>query len=330
MIAKVLIENPSEEQFREVRRSLITGTDIGSILGMNPFGTRYGTALEKKGKIAAKEENEAMWLGKQSEPHILMAFSRKMGRRVRPNRSVFVHPEREWMGATPDAFVDEPEEGVEAKLVGLGAVRQWGESGSPEVPPSHYLQCMWYMAVTGLDRWWLVPQIGTRLQQHPIERDEKVITSLIGAAEEFRNRYVLTDELPEPGADDVERVTALYPVSTEGVVEETPEIRSLVRVLAAARLEQEIAERVVRDARAKLEAVLGEKEKLKGSDFTISWRSAKPKQVVDYEEVVVSAISKLPAKYSTEVQKLVFAHTTTRPGVRIFRTSGALFEKGGE
>lgn len=330
MIAKVLIENPSEEQFREVRRSLITGTDIGTILGLNPFNTVYGLVLEKRGRIAPKEENEAMWLGKQSEPHILAAFAKKMGRRVRPNRSVFVHPEHDWLGGTPDAFVDDPEEGLEAKLVGFGSARSWGESGSSEVPPFYWAQCMWYMALTGLERWWLVPQLGTKVQQHPIERDDKVIASMIAAAQDFRSRYILDEALPEPGADDVERVSALYPTSSEGIVEETPDIRPLVESLATARVAYDAAERAVRDARAKLEAVIGEKEKLKGTDYTISWKSSKPKQVIDYEEVVVSAISKLPQKYSIEIQKLIPQHTTTKPGARIFRPMGQLFDKGGE
>lgn len=322
----VLVEQPTDEEFREVRKTLITGTDIGTILGLSPFGTRYSLALEKRGLVPPRDENEAMWLGKVSEPHILEAFRRKMNRSPRPNRSIFINRDRTWMGATPDAFLSDPEEGLEAKLVGLNGARDWGEPGTEEVPMTYWTQCQWYMAVTGLEAWWLIAQIGTKTQVHPIHRDDAMIARMIEAGEEFRSRFILSDELPEPTGDDLETLTKQFPVSTEGVIEETPEIRALVEALAKARSEEAGVKAAVADARAKLEAVIGEKEKIKGSDFTISWKSGKEKKVVDWEEVVVDAIEKLPQKYSTEVQKMVFARTKTVPGSRYFRPTGPLFK----
>lgn len=327
MDAIALIEHPSEEEFRAVRKTLITGTDIGVILGLSPFSTRYELALEKRDKVPPKEENEAMWLGKVSEPNILAAFARKMGRQPKPNRTIFVNAERQWMGATPDAFLSDPEEGLEAKLVGLGGARDWGEPGTEEVPATYWVQVQWYMAVTGLEKWWLVAQIGTKTQNHPILRDDAMIGRMIEAAEEFRSRFILSDELPEPTGDDLETLAKQFPVSTEGIVEETPEIRGLVQALAEAKAKEAAVKAAVADARAKIEAVLGEKEKIKGSDFTISWKSSKEKKIVDWEEVVVDAIQKLPAKYSQEVQKMVFSRTKTVPGPRFFRTSGPLFKE---
>ena len=324
----VLVERPTEEEFREVRKTLITGTDIGVILGLSPFSTRYELALEKRGKVPPKEENEAMWLGKVSEPNILAAFARKMGRSPRPNRSIFVNVERPWMGATPDAFLADPEEGLEAKLVGLGGARDWGEPGTEEVPMTYWTQCQWYMAVTGLPKWWLAAQIGTKTQNHPILRDEIMIGRMIEAAEEFRNRFLLSDELPEPVGDDLETLAVQFPTSTEGTIEETAEIRALVEALAKAKAEEAGVKAAVADARAKIEVILGEKDRIKGSDFSITWKSGKEKKVVDWEEVVVDAIEKLPAKYSQEVQKMVFARTKTVPGLRYFRTSGPMFKEG--
>lgn len=327
MDAVVLAENPTEEEFRSARKTIITGTDMGAILGLSPFQTRYGLALEKRGLVPPKDENEAMWLGRVSEPNILAAFARKMGRAPRPNRSVFVNKERPWMGGTPDAFLSDPEEGFEAKLVGLHGAHDWGEPGTEEVPMTYWTQCQWYMAVTGLKRWWLVGQIGTKTQNHPIERDDAMIGRMIEAAEEFRSRFILADGLPEPTGDDLELLTKQFPTSTEGIIEETPEIRALAEALAAAKASKAAADSAVSDARAKLEAVIGEKERIKGSDFQISWKGGKEKKVVDWEEVVVDAIEKLPAKYSQEIQKMVFARTKTLPGPRFFRTSGPLFKE---
>lgn len=322
----VLVENPTDEEFREVRKTLITGTDVGVLMGLSSFNSRYGLALEKRGRVPPKEENEAMWLGKVSEPNILRAFERKMNRSPRPNRSIYINRDRTWMGATPDAFLFDPEEGLEAKLVGLGGAYDWGEPGTEEVPLAYWAQCMWYMAVTGLDVWWLIAQIGTKTQIHPIHRDNAMITRMIEAADEFRSRFLLADELPEPTGDDLDTLAKQFPVSTEGIIEETPEIRALAEALAEAKSKKAAVDAAVADARAKLEAVIQDKERIKGSNFTISWKSSKEKKVVDWEEVVVDAIEKLPQKYSTKVQKLVLARTRTVPGPRFFRTSGPLFK----
>lgn len=325
--ARVLVENPTPEEFHATRRELITATDIGAILGLNKYKSAYAVALEKKGLLPAQEDNDAMWLGRQTEPIILAAFERKMGRKARPNRSILASAENPWMGCTPDGYTFDPEEGLEAKLVGYGNSKLWGEPGTEDVPAMYWTQCQWSMGVTGLDRWWLIGMLGTKVQVHPLERDQATIYKMQQAAKEFREKYLLTDAMPDPTSADVDTVTSLYPISTDEEIAETPEIRALAELLAEARIDKAIAEKAEKDARAKLEALMQEKAKIKGSDFSISWKQAKGKSVVDYEEVVVEAVSKLPTKYSIEIQKMIPRFTKQIPGSRIFRPTGDLFKK---
>ncbi len=325
--ATVLADNPSHEQFLAIRKTKVTGSDVSTLLGLNKYNSLYGLVLEKRGLVPPKEENEAMYLGKCSEPHILEAFARRTGHKIRPNRSIFASEQHPFAAATPDGFAADDTFGIEAKLLGLHSAKEYGESGTGEVMTSHYLQVMWYMAVCRLDLWYIVAQAGTRISVHPIERDEPLIYRLIEAGKEFHARYIIGNETPDPTHQDVDTVTSLYPISTDEEIAETPEIRALAELLAEARIDKAIAEKAEKDARAKLEALMQEKAKIKGSDFSISWKQAKGKSVVDYEEVVVEAVSKLPTKYSIEIQKMIPRFTKQVPGSRIFRPTGDLFKK---
>jgi putative phage-type endonuclease len=327
--ATVLAENPTEETFREVRRGIVTGTDIATILGLNPYSSLYTLALEKKGKLPPKDENDAMWIGKQLEPTILALFGRKMGRRVRPNRTIYISKEFPWAGGTPDGFTEDPLEGVEAKAVGVRSAHQWGESGGDEVPVHYWIQAQWYAGVCGGLPWNLVALIGTQGQVHPIPFDAEVFGRMIEAGRDFREKYMLTDDLPEPGADDIEAVAKVFPRSQEAELMATPEIQALAEALAKARIAKAEAEAGEKEIRARLMAAMGEKSRIKGSDFSLSWKNNKDSIRTDFEKALEKAYARLPQKYADELGKIVSEFTRPIPGPRVFRVSGALF-KGGE
>jgi len=326
--ATVLSENPSHEEFLAIRKTKVTGTDVATLLGFNKYNSLYGLVLEKRGLVPPKEETEAMWLGKVSEPHILEAFARRTGHKIRPNRSIFASEQHPFAAATPDGFAADDTFGIEAKLIGLNSAKEYGESGTAEVMTSHFLQVQWYMAVCRLDLWYIVAQAGTRISVHPIERDQALIYRLLEAGQEFYDKYIVGTETPEPGADDVDTVSSLYPFSTDDEIPETDEIRALAMSLAEARLAKSVAITDEKAARARLEALMKDKGKIKGSDFTISWKKSKDSTSIDYEEVVVEAIAKLPSKYSIEIQKMIPKYTKQTPGSRVFRPTGELFKKG--
>lgn len=322
-----LVTNPTEEQFHAVRRDLITGTDIATVLGLNPYSTAYSLALEKKGKLPPREESDATWVGKQLEPTILALFSRKMNRKVRPNRTIYAHPDHLWAGGTPDGFTDDdgPLEGIEAKAVGVQASFGWGEAGTEDVPVWYFTQVHWYSGICGGIPWNLIGLMGTKGQVHPIAPDADMFARLLAAGREFREKYLLTDDLPEPGAGDIETVARLFPRSQEAEMMETAEIRVLVEAYAKARVEKAAIELAEKDAKARLMVAMGEKSSLRGDDFRISWKNNKDSVRVDLEKAFDKALTKLPAKYADELQKIVAEFTRTVPGPRVFRPYGALF-----
>lgn len=327
--ANVIAENPTHEEFLAIRRTKITGSDVAAILGLSPYSSAYNVALEKKGKLPPKEDSTPMRLGRRAEPQILDEFCLCTGFKVSPNKKIFASAEHEWASATPDAIFDDESAGAELKLVGFRTAHLWGESGTADVPVTHFLQCLWYMGVMGLPKWYLVGQLGTSIQTHPIDRDDTILASVVTACKEFYDRYVIGDETPEPGAGDLEIVGKLFPRSEEGELLESPEIRVLVEAHAKARIDLAAAKADKEGTQAKLEAILGSKSRIKGSDFSISWTNNKHSIRTDFEKALEKAYARLPQKYADELGKIVSEFTRPIPGPRVFRVSGALF-KGGE
>lgn len=102
------MEQRSPEWF-EARKGKITGSMVGAILGLNPWMTRddamrsmvraqLGAESEFKGNIATE-------YGVKNEPNALRDYEMISGKFVE-EVGFFVHPEYDWLGASPDGIID--------------------------------------------------------------------------------------------------------------------------------------------------------------------------------------------------------------------------------
>lgn len=101
------MEQRSKEWF-DARRGKLTGSNVGAALGLNPWQTPqdlirkmvreyHGAEPEFTGNIATN-------YGQEHEPLALMDYLGKTGNHVE-ECGVFVHPEHDWLGASPDGLI---------------------------------------------------------------------------------------------------------------------------------------------------------------------------------------------------------------------------------
>lgn len=102
------MEQRSQEWF-DARRGKLTGSNVGAALGLNPWKTPedlirqmvrdyHGAESEFTGNIATE-------YGNQHETLALMDYLGKTGNQV-DECGFFVHPECDWLGASPDGTID--------------------------------------------------------------------------------------------------------------------------------------------------------------------------------------------------------------------------------
>lgn len=135
---------PGSPEWHAARTHGVGGSEIGTILGLSPFDSRFALWHRKAGNIGQVDENDEMEWGKRLEPPILGKYQEThpdLDYDVR--NGTFVHTDRPWQIANPDLLAKDRV--VEAKLSLFGD--GWGEPGTDEVPPHVRCQVLWYMDV---------------------------------------------------------------------------------------------------------------------------------------------------------------------------------------
>ena len=79
----VLPAGASREQWLTERRKGIGGSDIATLLGVNPYQSEYELWLDKSGRAGPDEQTGAMQRGVWLEPRLAAIFSERTGLAVR-------------------------------------------------------------------------------------------------------------------------------------------------------------------------------------------------------------------------------------------------------
>lgn len=200
------------------RRLVITGTDIGRILGLTPasWGTLDELAAEKREQVPPEwtpdperrpeDDSGAMALGRDLEPWLLERWAFMAGDTLSTPGFV-TRPGWPFWGGTPDAVASECV--VEAKTVASWARKRWPADGATvgadDVPnPHNVAQLLWYVGACEKPRgelvvafvpgelrdWWLrAPEHGrdqwlawiagnVELRCYNVERDEAALAHM--------------------------------------------------------------------------------------------------------------------------------------------------------
>ena len=163
------------------------GSDIATILGINPYKSKFTLWLEMTGqKEKDKVDNPAVEWGNILEPVIREKFKRETGFKVFKNNFVLAHDKLDWMVANLDGEVLDPYfEGrgvLEIKTTNERNKKDWEEGC-----PIYYMsQVQWYLGVTGYQYAYIVVLIGgSTFKYFLIERDDYLIDRMIREAVMF-------------------------------------------------------------------------------------------------------------------------------------------------
>lgn len=207
----------TREEWLEQRRKGLGGSDAGAVLGLNKYKGPYQLWMEKKGLISDEvPDNEAMWFGREAEELVVKRFETETGKKVKRSNFSFQSVEHPFMLANVDRLIVGEKAGLECKTANIFADKEYAEG---YIPDSYYAQCYHYMAVTGLDRWYLAVLVpGKSFHTYCIDRDEEQINALIEAEEEFWDS--LSGSIPPAASyQDSQALADYYSESTEDSIE---------------------------------------------------------------------------------------------------------------
>jgi putative phage-type endonuclease len=180
------------EDWHKARENSIGGSEISTIVGLNPFESPYTLWAKKTGKIPGDiEENWAIRFGKAFEEPILKLWAEE-----HPEYEVFTTGTYQdgllpFRHANPDALARHRESG-EWVIIEVKTGRQTWES----LPMGYYAQVQHYLDILGLEKAFLVAVAGMSWYDIEITRDEFDIEVQRQKAVEFM-ACIFSDQKPE-------------------------------------------------------------------------------------------------------------------------------------
>lgn len=216
MIHKISTRGMSWEEWLELRRKTIGGSDAGALCGLNPYATPYSVYADKLSLIPPKADNEAMRQGRDLEEYVAKRFCDETGKRVRRDNHLIFNTDYPFAHAAVDRVIVGEDAGLECKTASPYNNSIYAGGGYPD---HYYTQCMHYMMVTGKSKWYLAVLVFQQgLYIFGIDRDEKEIAALAEIEKLFyENQMQSKIEPPVDGyKPTTDAINARYTESTQG------------------------------------------------------------------------------------------------------------------
>jgi putative phage-type endonuclease len=197
------------QDFTQDRTKYIGGSDIGAILGLSKFRSALAVWMEKTGKEVKALDSLPLRFGSFAEEFVASEYTRHTGVDLIHDESIYLHSQHSFMSAHIDRFVhgdglsNAATRLLECKTANPFARGEWGEPGTDQVPMSYLCQCIWYMAITGIEQCDLAVLFGNSdFRIYEITRDLELEALVIERALHFWNEYVLKDTPPPARTED--------------------------------------------------------------------------------------------------------------------------------
>lgn len=292
-------------EWLEVRRGLITGTDLPVILGISPWKSEAELADEKMGLLEPGDETPQMRMGKRMEDPVREEYELQTGERLRHVRRIVIHGEIPWAGASLDFDVVGKRKIVECKVSGR---REW-EDG---VPLDVEAQVQWQMGVAGYPEadvavWWR----GEELRILNVQADPRTFAGLVEIAADFRARL----QAGGPFQADARYAKRRWPSDNGAAMSADEGLTKAYENLVAVRASLSELGRQEADLEGYIKNRMGEIAEVRGSGWRITWKKSKESSQVDWAGIAAPFLASMQDEDRATV---VAQHTTIRQGSRRF------------
>ena len=196
-------------EWHELRneRGVISGSEIGTILGLSPWKSAFTLWAEKTGKIDADVQGSvAMRLGQLFEPAILQLYREQHPEQLIETVGTFAHKEQAWAHANPDGIgVDEDNKPF---ILEIKHSSQYWDA----VPENYRAQVLWYMWVFDVKRAVFAVVNAGRYKEYEVLWDEFEFQAILQQVTRFRQLVLDNFEPDWDGSDSTfETVRSLSP-----------------------------------------------------------------------------------------------------------------------
>ncbi len=182
MIHTTPISAMSHEEWLEERKKTIGGSEIGAILGLNPWQSAYSLWAERTGRIPGFEGNLQTKLGSYLEEFVAKLFEENSGKKVRKTNYIWRNDKYPILHASPDRLLVSEDAGLEIKTT---SAYNSGKFKGEDFPGQYYAQAVQYMMITERRQWYIAVLVGNtdfhiyHLHRDPMDKPDCCEASLL-------------------------------------------------------------------------------------------------------------------------------------------------------
>ena len=314
-----------------LRRTGIGASEIPVITGDAPWGDVRVIYQDKLGYAADSIANRAMQAGQRFETAILRWYSEDYGLAAHRVHGVFRHPDEPIVLASLDGMTSRRPRRVVQVKVADSPDDGWGLEGTDQVPDHYREQEEWEMLASGVD----LADIAVyfmrqrRLARYTIGRDRDLADQLVGYGVDFWGHVESRTPPPLPARHR----SSLIALRADEI-EPTPELVDLAaryaEASAAATAADDALAIVKGELRMALADVGGTRGELPdGRGFSVVYRPNRDGTEVAWQLLAAELRERLVAAgvATEELDQLVSAYTSTKPGARPLRVTIAKEKK---
>ncbi len=193
-----IIEVRDEAHWHELRGPNIGGSDVGALLGISPYKTRWQLYMEKAGKLPPEDlsDNKAVQAGTYLEEGIARWASDLWDMKLEKVTVYYTVDDVPGMGASLD-YATPDGAPVEIKWSARGHGWLYQQDTIIEAPEHYILQVQHQIACVGADYGWLIALIDNEPRRMRVPRHEGIIQAIREGIAEFWGD-IRTGKEPDP------------------------------------------------------------------------------------------------------------------------------------
>lgn len=261
------------------RDRFIGGSDVGTIMGVNPWKSPYTLWAEKFGLVEAEDisDKEAVWWGTNMEDLVAKRFAMKYeattGEKIKLFKPMVSYSCKEYpfLVGHVDRLFRGKKIGLECKTTSAYNKTDYNEG---EIPPMHYMQCQFYMMVTGYREWYLATKRDQQFYITKVDYDETVADAILSACIRFWD-LVQTGEAPpvDDTESTAETLAQIFPGDPDAMPADLTEYKDVLERRQT--LDEQIQN--LKDIKTlgdnQIKAAMGDSERGTCEGYTVSWKT---------------------------------------------------------